>query len=124
MTEKYTHWFLIMKDLPYDLILGNNFMSVIDAHLNVRQLMVLIQGKDPIYGSCKPNDSVLLQTIKKVIFPPKSRSFMAVTHGPIFWASLEGCDYTVEPFTLTDGMKFAVKPQVTSFGNNWFKISL
>ena len=24
--EKYTHWFLITKDLPYDLILGNNFI--------------------------------------------------------------------------------------------------
>ena len=60
--KKYTHWFLITKGLPYDLILGNNFMSAIDAHLSVRQLMVLIQGKDPIRGSCKPNDRMLLRT--------------------------------------------------------------
>jgi len=25
---------------------------------------------------------------------------------------------------LTDGMEFAVEPQVTSFGDNWFKISV
>ena len=120
--EKY--WFLITKDLPYDLILGNDFMSVIDAHLSVRQSMVLIQEKDPIRGSCKPNDSVLLQTMKKVVFPPRSRSFVAVTHGPILWASLEGRDYVVEPFTLTDGMEFAVEPQVTLLGDDWFKISV
>ena len=58
--KKYTHWFLITKDLPYDLILGNNFMSTIDVHLSIRQSMVLIQRKDPIRGSCKPNDSMLL----------------------------------------------------------------
>ena len=46
--EKY--WFLITKDLPYDLILGNDFMSAIDAHLSVRQSMVLIRGKDPSVG--------------------------------------------------------------------------
>jgi len=122
--EKYTHWFLITKDLPYDLILGNNFMSAIDAHLSVRQSMVLIQGKDLICGSCKPNDSVLLRTMKKVVLPPKSRSFMAVTHEPILWASLEGHNYVVEPFTLTNRMEFAVEPQVTSLGNDWFKISV
>jgi len=78
--EKYTHWFLITKDLPYDLILGNDFMSVIDAHLSVRQLMVFIERKDPIHGLCKPNNSVLLQTMKKVTLSPKSRIFVAVTH--------------------------------------------
>ena len=122
--EKYTHWFLITKDLPYDLILGNNFMSTIDTYLSVRQSMVLIQEKDPICGSCKPNDSVLLRTMKKVVLPPRSRSFVAVTHGPILWALLEGRDYVVEPFMLTNGMEFAVKPQVTSLGNDWFKISV
>ena len=80
--EKYTHWFLITKDLPYDLILGNNFMSAIDAHLSVRQSIVLIQRKDPICGLCKPNDSVLLWTMKKVILPPRSRSFMDRSFGP------------------------------------------
>ena len=49
---------------------------------------------------------------------------MAVTHGPILWASLEGCDYVIEPFMLTDGMEFAVEPQVTSLGDDWFKISV
>ena len=49
---------------------------------------------------------------------------MAVTHGPIFWASLEGRDYVIEPFTLTDGMEFAVEPQVTLLGDDWFKISV
>ena len=122
--EKYTHWFLITKDLPYDLILGNDFMSAIDAHLSVRQSMVLIRGKDPIRGSCKPNNSVLLRTMKRVVLPPRSRSFVAVTHGPILWASLESRDYIVEPFTLTDGMEFAVEPQVTSLGGDWFKISV
>ena len=43
-----------------------------------------------------------------------------MTHGPILWASLKGCDYIVEPFTLTDGMEFAVD----SLGNDWFKISV
>ena len=80
-------------------------MSAIDAHLSVRQLMVLIQRKDPIHGLCKPNDSVLLRTMKKVVLPPRSRSFVAVTHGPIFWASLEGCDYVIELFMLTDAPK-------------------
>ena len=88
--EKYTHWFLITKDLPYDLILGNDFMSVINAHLSIRQPMVLIIKKDPICGSCKLNNSVLLPTMKKVILLPRNRSFVAVTHGQIFWASLEG----------------------------------
>ena len=78
--------------------------------------MVLIRGKDPIRGSCKPNDSVLLWTMKKVLLPPRSRSFVEVTHGLILWAPLKGCDYIVEPFTLTDGMEFAIKPQVTSLG--------
>ena len=121
--KKYTHWFLIMKDLPYNLILGNNFMSIIDAHLSVRQSMVLIRGKDPICGACKPNNSVLLQTMKKVTLPPRSRSFMAITHGPIFWALLKGYNYIVEPFTLTDGIE-SVKPQVTLLGDDWFKISV
>ena len=58
--------------------------------------------------------------MKKVILPPRSMSFM--THEPILWASLEGHDYIVEPFTLTDGMEFAVKPQVTSLGDDWFKV--
>ena len=47
-----------------------------------------------------------------------------MTHGPILWASLEGCDYVIEPFMLTDGMEFAVEPQVTSLGDDWFKISV
>jgi len=47
-----------------------------------------------------------------------------MTHGPILWASLEGHDYVVEPFTLTDGMEFVVEPQVTLLGNDWFKISV
>ena len=62
--------------------------------------------------------------MKKVVLPPRSRSFVAVTHGLILWALLEGCDYVVEPFTLTDGMEFAVKPQVTSLGDDWLKISV
>ena len=56
---------------------------------------------------------MLLQTMKKVVLPPRSRSFVAVTQGPILWALLEGRDYVVEPFMLTDGMEFAVEPQVT-----------
>ena len=47
-----------------------------------------------------------------------------MTHGLILWASLESRDYIVEPFTLTDGMEFAVEPQVTSLGDDWFKISV
>ena len=62
--------------------------------------------------------------MKKVVLPPRSRSFVAVTHGPILWASLKGRDYIIEPFTLTDGMEFTVKPQVTSLGDDWFKISV
>ena len=47
-----------------------------------------------------------------------------MTHEPILWALIKGCDYVVEPFMLTDGMEFAVEPQVTSLGDDWFKISV
>lgn len=124
--KKYEHWFLVTKCLPYDLILGNDFLGSIDAVINVKRALILISGEEPIRGSCKPNDSVLLRARKPTTVAGRARSFVGVVRGPMLWE--EGTtedEYVVEPFSVTFEDEFVVEHQVHKVKKDeWFGISL
>jgi len=48
----FQHWCLVVDRLPYDLILGNDFIDEYGVIINIQKRLMLIPGQPPIRRTC------------------------------------------------------------------------
>jgi Retroviral aspartyl protease len=82
-TKKFQHWFIVAEDIPYEIIIGNDFLAGVGGTLRIREEQLVIPGMPPIRGSCRPNESVFLRVHEKTSVPPNCRMFVPVNTGPM-----------------------------------------
>lgn len=123
----FQHWCMVVDKLPYDLILGNDFIDEYGVVINIQKRLLLIPGQAPIRGTCKPNDSVILRTSKRQTIPARSRAFIAVTVGPMLWEGINNSsmEYMVLPYSGSFDDGIVAERQVhTVRPSEWFKIAV
>ena len=113
----YEHWFLVAPRLPVDVLLGNDWLMEQDAFVGVGRKLLLLKGQPAVRGTIAKEDRVLLKSKITCCVPARSRSFIAVTTGPIIWEE-GGREVLVEPFVQKHNTGYSIAPAVHTINKN------
>jgi Retroviral aspartyl protease len=124
-TKKFQHWFIVAEDIPYEIIIGNDFLAGVGGTLRIREEQLVIPGMPPIRGSCRPNESVFLRVHEKTSVPPNCRMFVPVNTGPMTWRDESTRDYMIQPLDNDQDAEYLVEKQLHSIRpGTWLKIAI